>query len=244
MLFIGKFSFAQEGGNSLKNFRFGMYGQPSIAWYKSDKTPQMVSDGSALKFSYGLATEFTLNKVASFSTGVEASYLGGKLKIVDDSVFYYYNTGNKDTFMLQTRNYRVSYVTIPITLKLKTPEIGAFTYFGQFGINLSIKTKAKSISDGGFTIKNKIYSEAEPRKDVDITKDMALFNLGLNIGAGFEYNLIGTTSAVVSVNYHKGFTNALKATSKELHLKSGNSYNAYTQNAKSDYVSLTLGILF
>ena len=148
--------------------------------------------------------------------------------------------------MLASREYRINYVTIPITLKLKTPEIGAFTYFGQFGVNLSIKTKAKSVSDEGVIINN----NGKPPQDIDITNDMGFLNMGLNIGAGFEYNLAGSTSVVVGINYHNGFTNVLRTTSKQLKTRTFNSttqtydLGEYTQKATSNYVSLTIGILF
>jgi len=252
MMFLSKTLVAQDGENNFKNFRFGLIGQPSIAWYKPDNTELMESKGSKLKFAYGLVTDFRLNKVACFSTGIEAHYSGGELGILKDTVIYSYND-DKDTFMLTTRNYRVSYITIPITLKMKSSEIGAFTYFGQFGVDLSIKTKARSITDNGYIWKcpySLPFTSSEPKKNLDITNDMSLFNIGLNIGAGLEYNLEGTTSILVSVNYHNGFTNVLHSTSDELKKATYNSatqkyiYSDYKQNAISNYVSFSLGILF
>ena len=258
VLFIGKSSFAQGGENNLKNFRFGLIGQPSIAWYKPDNTELLESKGSKLKFTYGLVTDFRLNKVASFSTGIEAHYSGGGLGIkqnndvIRDTVIYHIKD-TKDTLMLSTRSYRVSYITIPLTLKMKTSDIGGFTYFGQFGVDLSIKTKARSITDNGYIWKcpySLPLTESEPKKNLDITKDMSLFNIGLNIGAGFEYNLEGTTSILISVNYHNGFTNVFHSTSEELKKATYNSvtqkyvYSDYKQNVTSNYVSLAVGILF
>ena len=239
MAFAGKQSSAQDAGNK---FRFGLFGQPSLAWYKPDNTDKMESKSLKLKFAYGLITDFSLTKVVSFSTGIQVNYSGGGLGILKDTVVYSFNDA-KDTFNLKTRNYRISYATIPITLKMKTSDIGGFTWYGQFGGDISFKTKARSTADDGFTVKNKAYTPGT-QKDVDISKDMNFINIGLNIGAGFEYNLAGTTSLLVGVNYHNGFTNALRASSKSLLLKTTEGYSSYKQNAKSNYVSMTLGVLF
>lgn len=234
--------FAQDAGK-LKNFRFGLYAEPSIAWYSPGDPTKLQPNGAKLKFSYGLLTEFRLNKIASIATGIQIHYSGGAFNILKDSLIYAHNTNNKDTFLLQSREYRVAYATIPITLKMQTPKIGAMTYFGQFGVDLSIKTGAKSVTDAGYTKSNHNYSQAT-LQNINISNDMSLINLGLNVGIGFEYNFIETTSGVISVNYHNGFTNVLKATSSQLYSMSNKTFTSYQQKAKSDYVSLTFGVIF
>lgn len=254
LLLTGKSLIAQEGENDLKNFRFGIYGQPAISWYKPDNPDLMESKGSKLTFSYGLLLEFRLNKVACISTGLAAHYAGGKLGFKTDTLVYGYGTDNVDTFRLMTRDYKISYAEIPFLIKMKTPEIGAFTYFGQFGVDIKFKTKAKSLTDDGFFVSNNDYvnATAGSRNNVDISNDMAFLNLGLNIGGGLEYNLAGSTSIVFAVSYNNGFMNVLRTKSKDISklntTASGGpktyNYVEYEQIAKPNYVSLTVGFLF
>ncbi len=240
MMFLSKTLVAQDGENNFKNFRFGLIVQPDLAWYKPDNTKLFESSGSRIKFAYGLATEFRLNKVACFNTGIMVNYAGGGLNFLQDSTFYKIQTETGvDTtiFFIKSRHYNMIYADIPITLKMKTPEIGSMTYFGQFGINLSVRTKARALDKG--TLKNTNVESTQ--ENVDITKDMNIFQIGINIGAGAEYNLAGSTSVVFSINYHNGFSNIMKKESEFLIDKFG---KALKQDTQSNYVSLTIGILF
>jgi len=234
-LFIAKSSFAQDDSGELKNFRFGLKVQPSLAWYKPDDAKNFQSFGTKLKFSYGLMTEFRLSKVACFSTGLEMNSTGGGIKYLDTA--YYKPSGDTNKFFVDTRTFKANYVDIPITLKMKTPEIGTLTYFGQFGVNASIRWNAKT-TDHGHLITSPTMLDQGPTV---ATKEVGFIQLGLNIGGGFEMNLAGTTSFTVSINYHNGFTNALRGESKVLLDKTG---TAVKQNVKAKCVSLSIGILF
>ena len=229
-------SFAQDSGeNNLKNFRFGLKAQPSVVWFKPEDTKKYESSGARFKFAYGLMTEFRLNKVASFLTGLEINYMGGGTNYKDST--HYLPPDDTNNFYVNKRKYDITYVDIPITLKMKTPEIGYITYFGQFGVNASVRAKAKAKDEGSF----KNNSTATSLDNVDITKDISLFALGLNVGAGLEFNLAGSTSVFTSVNYHNGFTNVLKKESVSLKDKK----DAFIkQDTKSNYISLSVGILF
>ena len=252
LVLVANHSFAQDE-NNLKNFRFGLRVTPAIDWLRPDEGKAIEKNGVALKFSYGLMMEFRLNKVISFVTGVGGDYDGGKLTFKDSAV-YYVNDGNvikaADTtttshkwssYKLDSREYKVNYVNIPIMLKMKTPQIGAMTYFGLFGGDLGIRTKAKAID--GNTPLHVPSGATFDNTDVDITKDMNLLKLNLNVGAGFEYNLAGSTSLVVSVNYKRGFISALKSESEYI-VKGKLNPSAFKQTALLDGLALTCGILF
>ncbi len=235
-------------------FRFGLKMAPSIAWMRSDDKKKLDSDGAALKFAYGLVTEFRLNSVASFCTGIEVNYSGGRLNFVNpaDSVFYdpseytIPKAGTYDRFFITRRTYKITYVDIPLNLKMKTPEVGGFTYFGMFGINLSIRGKVKandrgtlvSYSDTGLV---KVTNDYEI-PDLIVTKDMGLFRAGLNVGAGAEYRIAGSTSLFASLNFQNGFTNVLKKESETM--RSLTKSQSFLQNAKTNFFQINIGILF
>lgn len=250
-MFFGKLT-AQDTPSDSK-FRFGLKMAPSIAWMRSDDKKKLDSDGAALKFAYGLVTEFKLTSVASFCTGLEVNYTGGKLNFVNvaDSVYYDPSeftvppSGTVDRYFVSQRTYKITYVDLPLLLKMKTPEVGGFTYFGMFGINLSIRGKVKANDKGTLvSIKDtlvKVTSDYEI-PDLIVTKDMNFFRAGLNVGAGAEYRIAGTTSMFVSLNFQNGFTNVLKKESETMRSQTKN--QVFTQNAKSNFFQINIGILF
>jgi hypothetical protein len=268
LVFGGNFAFSQEE-NNLKNFRFGLKVAPALTWYKPDASSKNFNKGgSSLKLQYGLITEFRLNKVASFVTGFEVAYDGGKLTVASPSTsatpnFYYLSKdGNlierEDTagqnytpYQLFGRTYKTTYLTLPIALKLKTNEIGMLTYFGQIGVNTSIRLKnhvdddvvqgTNSVAFGPVFAANSPHTT---NSNLDNTKDMQLLKFALNLGLGAEYNLSGSTSLVFGINYHQGFSNVVKGESRYLFGSSSNNYNAIKQDIKSSAIVLTLGVLF
>lgn len=259
-LISGRITFAQNTeGNDLKNFRFGLKVAPVVSWLRPDDPKKLENGGAKLKFAYGLVMEFRLSKIISFATGLEFNYDGGTLNY-KDSAFYLVNkddimllkdgaypktntnNGVGKTYMqyqLKSRSYNLSYVTIPLTLKMKTKEINMLTYYGMFGFNVGVRTRCRVNDDlapqaTGFDPQNN-----------DITKDMGLIKLGLNVGGGAEWNLAGSTSLVFGLNYYRGFVNALQGESN--HLKNTALFNpmsAVKQTAYLDGLALTLGVLF
>jgi hypothetical protein len=154
----GTFVFAQEGENEMKNVRFGLMVNPQMTWYKPD-SKKLTSGGAVAKIGGGLAIEFRLAKVASLTTGFMINLNGGKLNMVDTTYYFLSSEGEFQArsealttatsvqYKLNNRIYKNSYITVPLIFKLKTPEIGALTYFGQFGLNSNIRWKSKVTDD-------------------------------------------------------------------------------------------------
>jgi hypothetical protein len=148
---------------------------------------------------------------------------------------------------LKDRTIRAQYVNIPLFIKMKTNEIGYLTYFGQFGLNTSIKTKARSTDNVDLiSATNLAPSDLD---DLDIEKEVNLFKLAGSIGGGFEYNLSESTSLSVGIVFDYGFTSLTKKTSDHvIAIENGqptSEFESYTdQNNKANAVRLTIGILF
>jgi len=240
----------------LKNFRFGLKALPVISWIKPDDIKKFKNAGVSLKFNYGLITEFKLTKTAVFATGFDFNSYGGTIEYQNSTTKYdipdVSTTDSLVSFLISKRNYNMKTYEIPLTLKLRTPEIGSLTYFAQFGINVGIRGKVKSNDEGKYIsegVKSHLIHDDGPtteRPDNIITKDMNLFRLGLNVGVGAEYNLIGSTSLVISINYFNAFLNTLKNTSKELQTinTKTNKYDFVTQNVKSNAAAFNIGFIF
>lgn len=242
--------FSQDSGSSAKSFRFGLKAIPSVNWYKPDNQKKFETNGVIPKFGWGLQTEFKLSSVASFVTGVQVDYDGGKLKFKDTADFYFDTKDEKlitsqDTtgvdwtkFKLNERTYGVNYLTLPLYLKMKTKEIGYMTYFAEFGLNNSFRLKSRVNDNVTEYSATKTTSDL---KEIENTKDMNLFRFQLHVGGGAEYNMSGSTSLFFGVFYNYGFSNVLK---KESEFLTNKNTGSIEQKSYANNVALSVGILF
>ena len=234
-------SFAQD-----KDIRFGLSATPSLNWYKPENVQKYDSKGLGLGFGWGLDVEFKITDIATFATGLKINYDRGGITFKDSAGYVLNkdselvndpNLNSTSFFLLENRSYRVNYVTIPFMIKMHTNEIGYMTYFGQFGLISSIKTKALAND----AIMSPITKTQSNKENLDINNDVSLFRFQLSIGGGAEYNLSGSTSLVFGVNYNLGFSNVLRKNSRHIVDMSG---TAIRQNASAHNIALSVGILF
>lgn len=257
---------AKSQDDSDKNFRFGLKIVPGIQWMKVDDARRFESGGSVMGFGYGLMTEFKLAGAAWLSTGVQVDYDRGKVSFTDTAMYLHNNsdgmlpvedmdisnpssTNGYDVYWLRERKYKSTCLTIPLNLRLKTKEIGYLTYYGQFGLNTSIHLKTKAddmVNKFNSGSGNGFNPTQEENNDLNINKEMGFVKFGLNIGAGAEYNLSGSTSILFGVNFLQGFSNSVKGTS-EYNIdvaKSSTSYVAQKQKFVGSAIGLTVAVLF
>ena len=224
-------------GFSQKSFRLGLNFAPSFAWLKPDVKNSVGKDiyttkgtGAKIGFSYGLAGEFAFGDNYAFSTGLFLTTNGGGLEYPD-------SISIDDTTMRSVttiRKHNLQYVEIPLTLKLKTNEIGYITYYGKFGVGTAflVKARANDVSeDPNITL---------VVEDRDIRNKINFFRASLIIGAGMEYSLGGNTSFVASIIYNNGFTNVFQKNLKSITIEG----ETHKVQAKSAYLALNVGVLF
>ncbi len=186
---------AQDSDADDLGFRFGLQISPELTWMKSqDKftSASIVKTG----FAYGLMFDYDIAKNYSLSTGLYVAMTPASLLYNNPIKF---NSQSKDSlFGIGTKaNYKLNYIEIPISIKLKTNEIGYVTYFGQFGVEGGVNIKAKG------TIK--YPSPSTSAIEDNLNPDIGLFNVGLLLGAGVEYSLSSNTSAYTALNFVNGF---------------------------------------
>jgi hypothetical protein len=160
------------------------------------------------------------------------------------------------------RDYNLKYAEIPITLKLRTNEIGYLTYWAQVGVGLGINIKAKSNDEIHYK-KVDISTSAdsttrwadatsvldESIEAEDIGDDIGIFRTSLIIGGGIEYNLSGDASIVAGLLFNNAFNNILKGngvenSNNEPALNLDNTPKSFDLKAISNVISLQIGILF
>lgn len=276
-LFIGKATFAQD--DEKKKVRFGINATPAINWMTPDNDKKVQKGGAVIKAGIGLALEFKLTDVVSFQTGAEYMGAGFKAKYQGtDSAYYLYqddaivkaDIANADSLngfysvlqsggsknQLKSRTYNMGYLNIPLAFKMKTKDIGGFTYFGQIGAAAMIRMKARgndnviSYNKASYTTYPAVGSSQTIDK-VDIAKTMNLFNLAASVGGGAEYNVSGSTSLYASIHYQHSFTSTTKADSNYLIREkydatktTRTAIDQYQNTVRLRQIVLTIGVLF
>ncbi|MCW3077785.1 MAG: hypothetical protein JWO32_2394, partial [Bacteroidetes bacterium] len=169
------------------------------------------------------------------------------------------NTSNTG-YVLADRTIKTTHVSIPAILKMSTNEYSGFKYFGMFGVELGIRVKATATDNYSTSYKykadgSKVLANGDgpsSQSNININKDASLIplRLGLNVGGGTEYRIGGSTSAFISINYFRSFTNLQKSDSKYIvyHITTDsgnlNTYNFVKQNLIMSAIRINLGILF
>ena len=202
-------------------FKFGMQASPNISWHRPE-TRGFERNGVTIGLSYGVVADFVFAEGYAISSGVNILHTGGKLK-------YRYVQDGLDTD--KRRDYSLRYLQVPLTIKLRTDEIGYITYYGQFGLGIGFNTKAEAdqrIPQPDGTVVS--------ARDVDISDETRFMRGALIIGAGVEYSLGGRTSLMGGLEFNNGFSNALK---KESPVPGGASPSSMV-----NYLQVTLGVMF
>lgn len=191
----------------VKPVRLGFAIAPAITWLQSE-TRGIDTKGQRIGFSYGVIVDFTIAKSNNYAlaTGFTINHTGGRLQYIDAQS----KTPSNPLALKQTANTdiaaKIQYIEIPLTLKLKTNEIGYMSYFGQFGVLSGVKLGAKQ--NGEFNY-NEIGTNPQLIDNESYNDKTRLFNAGLLIGIGTEYNISGTTNLVFGIQYYRGFTNVI-----------------------------------
>lgn len=212
LFFIAKSGISQ-------NFHFGLKAAPSLAWLKPD-TKGVESNGSKIGFSYGIMTDFGFTDNYALGTGVDVTYRGGSL----EQTFSFDSLGTTIT-NVTTTDFRLQYIELPITLKMKTNEIGYLTYFGQFGFAPGLRISSK----GDIETKSSGTPGTIKIEDEDLSDHINNLSLSMIIALGAEYNLGGRTSILTAITFNNGFVDVLDSDAVK---------------ARSNYLALTLGVFF
>ena len=197
-------------------FKISFKGNPNLSWM----TPQnnhIEASGSSLRFGYGVDVDIMFTNNYAIGTGLSIQNAGGKLKYLDHELI-----DNTRYIMERTRDYNLKYVEIPVTLKLRTNEIGYITYYGQFGLGLGVNVGARADDKDDYLFEysepidqvgtewHETSRETYKASKIEIGDEIGVFRTSLIIGAGLEYNLQGSTSIVAGITFNNGFNDVLK----------------------------------
>jgi hypothetical protein len=183
-------------GFSQKHIRLSFIGSPSIDWMSSNNT-ESKSQKISLGYDFGLSGDYYLSEDERycFTTGLQISNLGGELTYRTGSDFQF--SGSTLPNLSQIK-YHLRYVEVPLGIKLKTDEFHRVRYWGMFGISPMVNISAKGDSNNGTLYKT------------NITDEVNLFNLGMNIGLGFDFDLGGNNSVTAGLIFQNGLLDVTK----------------------------------
>ncbi len=216
-------TFAQEAFD--KKMQFGIAFGAGI---NNNKTSNiMTSNGAGFDGTVGLNLNYNMNSTITINTGLEFDFESFSYTPKDTLLYYYsgndivkkYEYEEKDPttilkdynlFSLTERQYKTTYLTVPIFMMLKTKPFGNMQYFGKFGGRVGFKIGGK-INDKGYNfVKDSIqygYS-AELAENTEMVLEDDIRGLKINAGlsGGTMWNFSGTTMLVAELGYYFGVT--------------------------------------
>lgn len=243
LLLTSVVAFGQEVAEDNRTFRIGLKASPNLSWLKEDKI-ETEQGKMGLGLNYGLETDILISNNLWVSTGMNINTFGGGYNAnLSDTTSRIYLFTETDTMQMVSRRYTFSTVTLPLTVKMKTKEVGYITYWGQFGLNVSYAYKARATKNR--VLINNLEGELDDREEeMDIIDDSNPIRLDLNIGLGGEYSLVGNTSLLFGLNWENGILRSLKKNSEVLLLEEDGNLSSLPQQVKSNSIVLSVGILF
>jgi hypothetical protein len=194
-----------------QKLKLGIDIEPQLAWLSSD-TRNVITDNAKFGIKGGIVCDKYFSKNYALHGGILIGTEGGTIKFNDISSIH-----TEDSLVHLSANtkveYKLQYLSIPLGLKLRTNQIGYFTYYVLAGFNNQIRLKAKANSNDN-TLQNDL-----------INKEIRFYNLGYYFGLGAEYALSQDTGLTFGLNYYQGFvditTSGASVKSRSLSLSAG-----------------------
>lgn len=206
-------AWAQNSPLTSYGFRLGLTATPTFGWIKPE---QGKTDGIGLGFSYGLIGDFNFAPNYSFSTALTITSINGKS--TEANVLPYYAPGSAPK--AYDLKYKLQYIDLPLTIKLKTVKTDGKRWYGQFGLSNSINISAKQ---------DAVTGGAVVGDNLNVSDHIKLYRAGLIIGGGGEFDISGNTGIVAGLTFNNGFTNIVTDKARDV---------------RSHYLALNFGVFF
>jgi hypothetical protein len=240
LLFAG---FANLTAQTAPSVKMGLRVSPNFSWINIQKG-SMSNDGLGLGFSYGVTADFAMFKSTNYWLATELSVstipvLAKSNTDLKRVVPQQGSTGKTDTLTYRAGNvnfkYNCQYLQIPLSVKMKTDEIGNMKYYFQFGLAPSFMMKKKLSTtileaDGIYPANTGITSHDPNSKDDDgyqfggivlrgtgrnetqfsFEDNIATFRFPVIMGVGVEYKLTGNTMFTAGLRFDNAINNFFK----------------------------------
>ena len=177
---------------SQTRLKLSFTGSPSVNWMRTDNQ-YADKEKIVLGYDFGLSGDifFTENERYAINTGLQILNTGGAISYRTNEPFEFSGATLPPSTKIR---YRLRYVEVPLTIKLKTDQFHRTRYWGQFGMSSMVNIGANGDSSDGTLKKDNIHDEIN------------LFDLAMNVGLGFDFDLGSTNSLSAGLIFHNGLT--------------------------------------
>jgi hypothetical protein len=237
--------------SSAQDFKMGLAISPNTGWMVSTDYDHETL-GAKVNFGFEFIADVLFSENYALGLGVNIFNSGGDVRYLVQDL-------EDDDFLMNVdRTYRLQYVELPLTFKMRTNQIGYTTVFGRFGLGLGMNIKAEAdeatyrsyeeVSNGVWSTYDVGGSPISDRIPID--SDIKLFRASMIIGGGIERTLSGETALVVGLNYNASFTNTHKdvelinVDNSQSPVVVSNDVSTGEMKGHDSFISLSLGILF
>lgn len=229
---------------NFERVQFRLSTQSGLAWANTPNERIIVNNGVGYTFNFGLQLDFKLAKYVGFTMGIFYGWERLKTQNVDTA---YYNfdgfnlveTGegvirNKQ---LLARKWDSQGFEVPLGIRLRTKEMGIFTYYGKIGVLNRFNIRNSSHD----TQRDLLTNQEEEIEKIDLKKASLFYQFGLFVGGGMEYNLSGNTSLFWGIQYNHNLVSTAKKNNPYATRVDGTQYQ---QQFFKGAILLNLGVLF
>jgi opacity protein-like surface antigen len=231
------FSKADE---DVKGFQLGLFATTNVAWVKPNQPP-LRSNGPGMGFGFGASGDFNFSKTKkNYFLALELMYssMRNKIRLAAGP---YTQKRDQQQYNEVEHVFKLNYVELPVSLKLKVNEIGYTTFFAQFGFAPGVlyRTQAKwkgQRTDGSGEFITDFYrnnsAENSEQEFEEYRDDIRFYRLAMIIGAGMEYKFSGNTALLIAFRFNNGLTNVFSDNREP------------KVNGINNYLGLNVGLLF
>lgn len=214
-LFALFFTFASASlfAQDASQIRLGLTAHPNFGFLKVENGK---GNGLSTGFTYGLMSDFEFAENYCFATGLTVTTINGEGEIINYSPYHTAAAGTNTAYNVK---YKMQYLQIPLSIKLKTDEKDDMKFYGQFGLSTDFRIGARQDVEQGNT---------PLADDIKATDNTKFLRAGMIIGGGVEYRLSGKTSLLGGITYNNGLTNIAKK----------------PHSVKNHFVALNIGVFF
>ncbi len=204
-------------GYGQKHVRLSFTGSPSLNWMVTN-SKSAAREKSIAGYNFGLNADlyFSEDERYSLLTGLLITNIGGEISYNTNSDFQFGGTTLPSSSSIR---YRLRYVEIPLAIKLRTDQFKRMRYWGEFGLTGMVNIDSKGDSNNGVLKKENIRDEIN------------LFNLAMNVGLGFDFDLGGSNSITTGLIFQNGLTDVT-------------TNNAFSDKTIVNSLKLKIGLIF
>jgi len=215
---LALFGLLALAGFSQPHTRLSFVLDPSVNWLRTSNSTSVENGKSHLGYDFGLNADyyFTDDERYAIATGIQITNIGGELNYKNFSGKKFSGISLSESPKIK---YQLRYIEIPFSVKLKTDEYNRAYYWGLLGFSGMLNIGAKGTSNDGIMEKSSIGDEVN------------LFNVAMNVGVGFDYDLGKSNSLTMGLIFQNGLTDVTTD-------------NAFSDKTIINSLKLKIGLIF